>query len=87
MTTSAQSNSQNITQLLSEGKVSFSYKNAQGETRNAVGTTNPDLIPEDSRNTTFTATGDNVSYWDLNVNGVRTFNRNNLDESSVETVS
>ena len=83
MTTQAATSGQNIIQLLSAGKVSFTYKNAKGETRNAVGTTNPDLIPAESRNTVFTQNGDNVTYWDLNVNGVRTFSLDRLDESSV----
>jgi hypothetical protein len=78
------SNTGSITQLLSEGKVAFTYTTTAGETRNAIGTTSESLLPESAKGTVFSQTGDNVTYWDMNSNGVRTFNLNNLDQSSIE---
>jgi hypothetical protein len=78
-----QTNSNDIVQLLNDGIVSFTYTTQSGETRNAKGTTNETLLPEAAKGTVFTVVGGNVTYYDLNSNGIRTFNLSNLDEGSV----
>jgi hypothetical protein len=77
------SNTNDIVSLLNEGAVNFTYTTQAGETRNARGTTNADLLPVSAKDTVFTTVGGNVTYFDLNVNGIRTFNLNNLDTGSV----
>ncbi len=84
--TQTQTTSANIVQLLSEGKVAFSYKNAAGETRNAVGTTNESLMPSDTTKIVQTNPA-TVTYFDTNVSGIRSFKLENLDESSVSPQS
>lgn len=85
MTQTQPATGSNITQLLSEGKVSFTYKNAAGENRNAVGTTNESLMPNGTK--IVQTGGDQITYYDLNVNGIRSFKSSNLDESTVEAQS
>lgn len=75
----------NIVSTLNEGVVSFTYKKADGSTRQARGTTNADLIPADQRavNPRNTETSEQVDYYDLDKNGWRRFTRSALVESSV----
>jgi hypothetical protein len=82
MTQAQTENSADITQLLNEGKVAFTYKTKAGETRNAIGTTKSDLIPEGTAPANSTDS-EMVTYYDLNVNDWRNFSRSNLDTDSV----
>ena len=79
----------NIVSTLNEGIVTFSYTKADGSTRQARGTTNPELIPEDARavNPRNTETSEQVDYYDLDKNGWRRFSRASLDTSSVAAAS
>ncbi len=76
-----------IVSALNEGKVSFTYKKADGSTRQATGTTNASMIPESARAATDsnTETSEQVRYYDLGSNGWRSFNRSALDLSSIKT--
>lgn len=76
----------NIVSTLNEGVVSFTYKKSDGSTRQARGTTNPELIPEAARavNPRNTETSEQVDYYDLDKNGWRRFSRSSLDTSSVQ---
>lgn len=60
---------------LTEGSVSFKYRKANGDVRSAKGTLNADLIPEGDRSDTILTEGEVVTYYDLESNGWRRFNR------------
>lgn len=71
--------------MLNEGAVSFTFKKTDGSTRKARGTTSVNLMPESQRATVSRNTPDSekVDFWDLDKNAWRSFNRANLDQSSV----
>lgn len=76
----------NIVTALNEGKVSFTYKKADGTSRKATGTTNTSMIPAADAtgvnpNTTESA---QVKYYDLDSKGWRQFSRTSLDETSIK---
>ena len=76
----------NIVTALNEGRVTFTYRKADGTTRKATGTTNNSLIPAAAQATsTNTDASAQVRYYDLDRNGWRSFVRANLDEASVAT--
>ena len=71
-----------LKQMLSEGSVEFEYTKKDGTTRIAVGTTNPDLF-KDSPNYKESkgervVSSDIITYWDLDKEGWRSFNSNQL---------
>ena len=69
----------NIVEMLNEGKVEFSFTKINGEKRDAVGTTNLDLIPASDRTTiTNSESSDTVTYYDLGKNAYRTFRRSSV---------
>lgn len=75
----------NIDTLLNEGRVTFTYRKADGSLRQASGTTNANLIPESARAATSnTEESNQVRYYDLGSNGWRSFTRDALDASSVK---
>jgi hypothetical protein len=77
--------STDITTLLTEGRVTFSYRKTDGTTRKATGTTRNDLIPEDKRaETTQDANSQTVAYYDEGKSAWRSFRRENLDAATVE---
>jgi hypothetical protein len=73
-----------IASFLSEGRVQFSYTKANGDSRQATGTTNMDLIPEGARaEATNTAESAVITYFDLDKNDWRSFRRENLKAESI----
>jgi hypothetical protein len=76
----------NIVTALNEGRVTFTYRKADGTTRQATGTTKTDLIPESVRGKTNpnTETSATVRYYDLDRNAWRSFTRAALNENSVQ---
>lgn len=77
----------NITNMLSEGRVTFSYQKADGSVRQATGTTKLDLIPEGPDRATAQNTAESavIAYYDLDKSGWRSFRRENLREGTVAT--
>jgi hypothetical protein len=77
----------NIVSALNEGRVSFTYKKADGSTRQATGTTKSDLIPagDQAASNANTDTSEQVRYYDLGSKGWRSFSRSSLDTSSIKT--
>lgn len=77
----------NIVTALNEGRVTFTYKKADGSTRKAVGTTQTSLIPESERaaSNPNTTTSEQVRYYDLDSKGWRSFSRASLDANSIKT--
>lgn len=59
---------------------SFAYRKKDGSLRIAKGTLDPNLIPADQqpKGSGFGKPADLVSYWDMNVQGWRAFDTNNL---------
>lgn len=77
--------SKNISSMLSEGRVTFSYTKTDGTIRQATGTTKTDLIPEADRSTaTNTDESAVIAYYDLGKNGWRSFRRENLKTDSIQ---
>ncbi len=69
----------NIVEMLNEGKVEFSFTKINGERRDAIGTTNLDLIPAADRTTiTNSDNSDTVTYYDLGKNAYRTFRKSSV---------
>lgn len=67
--------SEALKQLLSEGIIHFAYRKKTGELRIAKGTTQLEIIPEDSRpKGTGTEKENTKAYWDLSVGGWRAYN-------------
>lgn len=57
---------------LKSSVVNFTFTKLNGEIREAKGTTNPDLIPEEYRSkSTRKSSGKVMTYFDLHVNGFR----------------
>lgn len=71
-----------LKQMLREGAIEFEYTKKDGTTRIAVGTTKLDLF-KDSQNYkqpvgNREANSDIITYWDMDKDGWRSFNGNNL---------
>lgn len=71
-----------LKQLLQEGVVEFEYTKKDGTTRVAVGTTKLDLFKDSPNykesNEKRLVSDDIVTYWDLDKDGWRSFNGNQL---------
>lgn len=76
-----QENTQTIAQRLAEGEVSFKYTKTNGELREARGTTNEALMLANgaAEGTKIVQLhNDQITYYDLNVKGIRAFKVANL---------
>lgn len=73
--------SEAVVAALAKGPVEFAYRKKSGELRIAKGTTNLDNIPEENHPQGYDRNVrriDNKPYWDLNSEGWRAFNLNQV---------
>lgn len=66
-----------LVKKLAEGEVSFKFRKTDGSVREARGTLNNNLIPEDKRSDIKTD-GPSVTYWDMDRAGWRAFRKDSI---------
>lgn len=71
---------QEIKNELAQYYQTFAYRKKDGSLRIAKGTTNPQYVPADQqpKGSGYGKPADLISYWDMNVEGWRAFDANNL---------